>query len=386
MDNNNIGIILLSSERSGSNLLRTLLGNHKSISAPVAPHFLSEFYGRREYYGDLRNRKNLKTLIEDMQRLANHSYHDWKLAISWDDIPGHVNSIITAFNELYLQKAKQEGKLHYCSKENHSFKYVDVLRGELSSVRFVHLVRDPRDYVASWMKKPVYLLTPYDAVLHWKNEQKMVIDAVTTRGLDCMSVKYEDLIENPQSIMTNILDFLGMEIDVNCFSTDPDNVESKRNPFWKNLSKPIKKNNKNKFVDQLTPQDVYMVETVSKYQMNFFNYETVTKCDWQPHSKFHKQLRHLRKKNMSLKENFLKENMSILQSKLELISQIHAEQQIRGKEFEKNGYFPQFWGDDSHTRKVSRLKKRVKYMLYSIVGEDTTKKIFRAVGNSVPNS
>lgn len=49
------GIILLASERSGSNLLRTLLGNHSDISAPVAPHLIKMFYPIKHYFSDLHN-------------------------------------------------------------------------------------------------------------------------------------------------------------------------------------------------------------------------------------------------------------------------------------------------------------------------------------------
>ena len=36
-----VKICLLSSERSGSNLLRLMLGSHNQISAPSAPHIVN---------------------------------------------------------------------------------------------------------------------------------------------------------------------------------------------------------------------------------------------------------------------------------------------------------------------------------------------------------
>jgi hypothetical protein len=49
-------VIFLASERSGTNLLRTLLGNHPDIDAPVAPHFLDAFNESVGLYGDLKRR------------------------------------------------------------------------------------------------------------------------------------------------------------------------------------------------------------------------------------------------------------------------------------------------------------------------------------------
>jgi len=55
------GIILLASERSGSNLLRILLGNHSNILAPIAPHLMNIFYPIKHYYCNLIDRqKNIR--------------------------------------------------------------------------------------------------------------------------------------------------------------------------------------------------------------------------------------------------------------------------------------------------------------------------------------
>ena len=71
---NDFGIVLLASERSGSNLLRSLLGNHSQISAPVAPHLLVEFYNSSKYYGDLRDLQNIKELLRCPNLSAKKQY------------------------------------------------------------------------------------------------------------------------------------------------------------------------------------------------------------------------------------------------------------------------------------------------------------------------
>lgn len=65
-------IIILASERSGTNLLRTLLGNHKHICAPVAPHFFDAFRPNIHLYGDLNKATNAEKLLDHMIRLSNH--------------------------------------------------------------------------------------------------------------------------------------------------------------------------------------------------------------------------------------------------------------------------------------------------------------------------
>ena len=59
------GIILLASERSGSNLLRILLGNHSNIFAPIAPHLIKIFYPVKHYYCNLIRKNNNKNLLSN---------------------------------------------------------------------------------------------------------------------------------------------------------------------------------------------------------------------------------------------------------------------------------------------------------------------------------
>src|SRR5690606_16265432 len=142
-------IIILASERSGTNLLRVLLGNHKDISGPVAPHFFDAFKNNLEKYGDLNEKENALLLLDHMLQLANHSYHDWKLKIAPEDLITEykVNSFERAFDALYLAKAKQENKFHYVSKDNHLFNHINYL-DNLENVKYLYLYRDPRDHVA----------------------------------------------------------------------------------------------------------------------------------------------------------------------------------------------------------------------------------------------
>ncbi len=131
--NMHIPITLLVSERSGSNLLRTLFGKHKNICAPVAPHLMSEFYSIRAYYNDLREPGNSFNLLEDMLKIVNHPYHDWNLDLDVKKITGKAQSIIEARDLIYSEKSRQEGKRHYCSKGIDAFNFIDPIRAELKN-------------------------------------------------------------------------------------------------------------------------------------------------------------------------------------------------------------------------------------------------------------
>lgn len=277
-------IIILASERSGTNLLRSLLGNHRDIDAPVAPHFLDAFSEEIALYGDLRDAEKSTKLLDHMMRLANHTYHDWRLKAEAKDVQQKykVASLITAFDAVYRVKAEEASKQAYVCKDNHMFNYVAQLDAmhEPESIRYIYLYRDPRDNVISWMKRPLYMHTPYEIAKKWTKEQKKVLEVSGKMGAQVHFLKYEDLIENTEKEMTKVLAFIGLPVDENCFQTNKDNKESKRNEFWENLSKPVMKNNAKKYLAEMDKKDLLVVESVCCEPMKTLGYPFETEANW----------------------------------------------------------------------------------------------------------
>tara|TARA_E500000331_G_C17273023_1_gene720269 strand:- start:14293 stop:15420 length:1128 start_codon:yes stop_codon:yes gene_type:complete len=275
------GIILLASERSGSNLLRTLLGNHSDISAPVAPHLIKIFYPIKHYYSDLHSPKNNKCLFNDMMEIVNHPFSDWKLKLDYKNINLlSTSSVVKMMDSLYMKEAERNQKSFYCSKGINTFRYINQIRYEVPNMRFVHLVRDPRDVVASWMQRSSSLSSSYDAILQWKKQQKMLIKLRKDHHLNCISIKYEDLINDSEKTMNKLLSTLSLTIDEKCYKTNSKNKESQKSEYWKNLSRPILAKNTNKFKEQLCEEDIFMIETIAKEEMRIFDYSPSSSQNW----------------------------------------------------------------------------------------------------------
>lgn len=314
-------IILLASERSGTNLLRTLIDNHREICGPVAPHLFDAFHQTLSFYDDLNVKEHAVLLVKHMLQLANHKYHNWELNINEEDLikKYNVNSIEMAFNALYTEKAKQSGKIHYVSKDNHLFKYTDYLK-KLENVKYVYLYRDPRDHVASWMKTPIFMHTPYDVIVKWKKEQEIILNFATKEHVHFVS--YEELISDTPRIMTSLLEFFEVSVDERCFNTNSENQESKRNTFWKNLSQPIIKNNTKKYLNNLTIRDIKIIESIAKPIMQKLNYQLDTSGDWKAYKGFGYELKLKRAVSKYNNRELIHKEMSDLQDKIRLIESL----------------------------------------------------------------
>ena len=347
------GIILLASERSGSNLLRTLLGNHSNISAPIAPHLITIFYPIKHYYLNLNRKDSRKNLFQDMLQIVNHPFSDWRLKLNYNEIESlEINSVVKMMDYLYKKEAERNQKEYYCSKGINTFRFIDQMRKEVPTMKFIHLVRDPRDVVASWLKQKSSLNSSYDAILQWKKQQKLLNNSKRNSGFHCITIKYEDLISDTSIIMDKIMLDLGLPIDHKCYETNSLNKESKKSKYWKNLSKPIMANNINKFKEELCQEDILMIETIAEEEMREYGYSPLSNQDWKinrKHIDFINEQRKIRKweakKNMS-------DSNQLLMSRQKLIRETIAE---RRKKYLSSESF------------IGRVRNFMKFNIYKVI-------------------
>lgn len=320
-------IFIIASERSGTNLLRTLLGNHKNIHAPIAPHFLSFFVPILKYYAPLSKEENIKRLINDFLANANHIFNDWQLNISTEQFyqKYHPISFLDIFDSIYKEKTLQASKQSYCSKGIHTFDYVSLLKDKFPNAKFIYLYRDPRDHTSSWINTPLFMHTSYQIIQKWNKEQNKCLTLTSLYPNDIYSLSYESLIKDSSLMMTNILNFLNEEVDIKCFRTNSNVIESKRNELWQNLSRPIMTKNFKKYKKKLSKKDILIIESIAKDNMKLLGYNDFeTKANWNAQSNVLFQFHEKVKKMISRRKNkaFYSTKMKDLDSKIKLQKEI----------------------------------------------------------------
>lgn len=274
----------MSSERSGSNLLRTLLGNHSRISAPTAPHFLNFLHRLIPFYGPLEEPENARTLFSDMLAIVNHPNYDWKLSLEFDQILDeyHPRIFLDFFDLFYREQALSRGKERFVCKENNLFDFAFQLRSYYPSAKFIYLVRDPRDYAASFMRVPLVFDLPYDAARNWAIEQQKVDVLINTFDLKPCTLRYEGLISHTRDVMSQLLEFIGEPIDDRCFEVNVGkNANLTWNVYWTNLNKPVIRDNTRKYLNQFDGKTINMIESITRDYMIKLGYELDTIADWQ---------------------------------------------------------------------------------------------------------
>jgi hypothetical protein len=320
-------IFLLGSERSGSNLLRTLIGNHSQIAAPIAPHFCDVFWDRFRRYKRSDGTIASLELLADLERYVNHPFNDWNLNLEKERLIETYNpkSFLHFVDLMYSEKAKQEGNSGYFSKDNHNHKYALGILKDIPNALFVYLYRDPRDQVASWMRSPIHLHTPYQAAAKWVDDQRACLQLGDFYGLTIHPIQYEVLVDKPQETMEKLFDFLGLEPEEACYQTSDDNKEFKKISLWENLGKPIIQGNYNKYRDVLSSSDVEIVETVCKEQMKRLGYslQTSASCNFKSRLfRWKEQAR--RRKSLTISRTIRNTKMKLYEEKKAFLNELFS--------------------------------------------------------------
>ncbi len=282
-DNQDQPIFIMSSERSGSNLLRTLFSNHSNLAAPTAPHFLNFLHKLIPFYGPLTVEANARALFDDMLTIVNHPNYLWDLDIDFEVVHARYRPqcFMDFFDLFYRADARRQGKGRFVCKENNLFDFAFHLIDHYPEAKFVYLVRDPRDYVASFMKVPVTFGTPFRAAVNWRDEQEKCDSLIHTFGLQAYCVRYKDLIMNTERVMSELLSFVGEPVEEACFEVQSGKNEGLDwNVYWQNLSRPIIKTNAGKYQQQFDDQTIRMIETVTRDQLIKLGYDLDTPADW----------------------------------------------------------------------------------------------------------
>lgn len=269
-------IYLLSSERSGSNLVRRIINRSAEISGPPAPQLLKAFgpyWSLIEPNGE--NREKIAHLAVSL--LYDHP-SPWDHKIETDDLIAHLDSKGWDFERIcdycYSEYARQDGKTGYMPKENYAFDYAFQLANRFPDALFVYLVRDPRDFALSYKNAPGGPKVAWMAAKQWQSDQQKSLifrDAYPDRTY---TIRYEDLVTDAEEEVQKMFEFLDLPYNSRVLNPDESSSETaEKSQYWDNLSKPIMTDNTNKFVKGLKKKEIQHIESVCRPIMLKLGYE-----------------------------------------------------------------------------------------------------------------
>lgn len=270
-------ILLLCSERSGSNLIAKIFDAHGAVSAPGAAHLfriMSECASRYAPGSD-QLRKAVLALFE--AKVSSWAIDRWTAAERAACLAGCITAPDMSA-ALYAAEAKATGKRHVLTKENSAYDYLPAILSQSERPRLLFMVRDPRDMAASWVKGPVMRGGVVRATERWVQDQARSLDVLATRpaGMPAAYLRYEDLLANPEDALIRVCADLELDFspDMLRFSEVSRSAQddADRSAMWSNLSQPLLRGNMGKFRTELNDDQIAFVEATAAPLLQAFGY------------------------------------------------------------------------------------------------------------------
>lgn len=272
-------VYLLSTERSGSNLVRSILHTHSEIAAP---HPFEPAYPWRNTAapGDLSQRAR-GNLVRDILINKFYSYQPLVETLDVDRVHERLealdpDSFLDVQQALYEADAATVDASTWVSKDPTEWDYIDRAFDQYEDLKIVYLVRDPRDVVLSFKTSNVGPYHPFYAARRWQAEQDQGLELLEDRPDVVHRVRYEDLLRDPEAIARELCEFLGLEYEPEMlyyYDTEDAKAASESAKAFENLAVPIKSDNYDKYKEKLPREEIRLTEALTRNELVTHGYE-----------------------------------------------------------------------------------------------------------------
>ncbi len=266
MDNQNkfLGpLFIIGMNRSGTKLLRNLLNQHPRISIPTMesyfiPYLINKF-GNPPQFEDDKEFQNFydaltkTTFFGNMQSMGlsfSKEYLEQEVTdrTSWSEI-------FEVIFKFYIPQEKDKDVI-WGDKTPQYLPRMKFLKILYPQAKFVHIIRHPGDYCIS--AKKAWGKSLYRSANSWRYEiGKARIDSRDFAD-DYHEVFYENLVDEPQKVLSNICVFLGCKFTNKMLHLD---IPTENLGDTKGQTEIIQ-TNKDKYLNQLSKRTIKRIEEI----------------------------------------------------------------------------------------------------------------------------
>ena len=262
-------IFIVGVPRSGTTLLRVLLNRHPNIAICDETYFFFWVYARRRAFGSLELEANRRRLVDaylDTWRVTRLGLdREWLAEL----LVREGTSYPALFASLLRAYARSRDKRRAGEKTPQHAEHALTLREWYPDASIVHVVRDPRDVVASLHRMPWgFASTSANAKL-WV---RLVSRARRIEGLSgCSALRYEDLVESPETALRSLCEVLGEPFEGGMLSDGQ--AETPDRPWFERAYKPVSRSRVGIWTKDLSERQARIVEWLADPLMAEYGYE-----------------------------------------------------------------------------------------------------------------
>ncbi|MBO54723.1 MAG: hypothetical protein CL886_03590 [Dehalococcoidia bacterium] len=263
--------------RSGTTLISQLLNNHPDLRViHDTLHFFRFYLGK---YNPINDR--YKDIVQDASDRLHERYN---IKVPVHDILYYLKQLPNIsfgdiYNELMIYTfCDGNRKIRWGEKSLIQWSNIPVFLQMFPNGQVIHMVRDPRDVLASYREMtnelPHKYLDAIFACLHSMNWASTV--GPTLRDKSYLILRHEDLVKNPKDTINNVCAFLDIPylnqmMDFSQYKDQAGN-EWKPNTSFNDIPNKITATSAERWKQQLSPFEIGLVESVIGDLLETFGY------------------------------------------------------------------------------------------------------------------
>lgn len=267
-------VFLSGMPRSGTKLLRDLLNNHSRVAIPENESLFLPKAIRRFGSGPAFNPSELTsfwTYFSSTKFFGNQVERGLEMDRSkiYEEEPSDWEALIGRLF-LYCSPKPITADIIWGDKTPGYVLHIDLLMKAFPNARFVHIVRDPRDYACS--VRNAWGRSIYRAAERWGITMRSVRQCKAITERNYLEVKYEELIQSPEVVLERICKFLeiGYESGMDNLKRQTENLGDAKGETR------ILAGNTGKFISKLSKAELYKVESIVLTEMINYGYQPVS--------------------------------------------------------------------------------------------------------------
>jgi len=275
-------IFIVGCPRSGTTLLQYMLRVHPRISLPTGEsHFFIPLYKNKLAFGNLDNVESIKKFLTELYKRGGGFIDEDMHGINFDVIAyanefhkRGVNTVEGLIAAVFEKNALGEGKVRWGDKTPYYALHLPTILEMFPDAQVIHLIRDGRGVAWSLMdrKHDFKVYSAYIAAKYWQQYVEGARISGSKLGKQVyLEIRYEDLLEAPDSQLQKVCEFLG-----EAYSPALLEYEKPSETTHTLLHKPVQKDNINKWRRLMTRSQIRIFEAGAGDTLTSFGYELVT--------------------------------------------------------------------------------------------------------------
>ena len=272
-------VFIVGMNGSGTTMLADSLGFHTGLYVlPMESKVLPYYLEHQDNFGDLSTLSARRKLSDTLGRSKYFWQSNNKKNVVLRDEELSEPYFSGVVNALYRHLAHQQGKVRWSDKSPINTQHILSLAGVFKDSQFIHIIRDGRDAAQSFHRRWNY--EPLHTITRWKH---IVIEGMRQgSALEAgryMEVSYEALTTDPEPVMRQVCEFLGIEFQDVVLRSSMRYMD----PFNKSAESGKMISNSGKWKSYYSPRQIVDIETIAGEFLSSLGYIVTNHGNVDPH-------------------------------------------------------------------------------------------------------